>query len=65
MRRGPAAASGDSELSRATLKGLTGVEMLIGGFGDDSRRAGFDETTFQTAAERKLRLAGIHVFKDE
>ncbi len=65
MRRGPAAASGDSELSRATLKGLTGVEMLIGGFGDDSRRAGFDETAFQTAAELKLRLAGINVFTDE
>jgi len=61
---GPSAAS-DGESSRATLKGLAGVNVLVEDFGDDDRRAGFDERTFQTAAELKLRLAGIKVLTED
>ena len=57
---GPSAAN-DGESSRATLKGLAGVNVLVEDFDDDDRRAGFDEKAFQTAAELKLRLAGIKV----
>ena len=59
-------AAGDNEYSRATLKGLAGVRVVVEDFHDNARRAGFDKQKFQTAAELKLRLAGIKVLtRDE
>ena len=44
-----------------TLKGISGMWVLVEGFGEDDKRAGFNEQTFQTDVELKLRLAGIKV----
>lgn len=46
---------------RATLKGLTGVRVVVEVFEEKAKRAGFDERTFQTDVEPKLRMAGIEV----
>ena len=55
----------DSELSRATLEGLTGVYVLVEGFEEVAKRAGFDKRTFQTDVELELRTAGIKVLSRE
>jgi hypothetical protein len=55
----------DTELSRATLKGLTGVHVVVGTFDEARKRAGFDARTFQTNVELKLRGAGIKVLSKE
>ncbi len=44
-----------------TLKGVSGVYVLVESFDEDAQRAGFDKQTFQTDVELKLRLAGIKV----
>jgi len=51
----------DSEGSRATLKGLRGVSVTVEEFQEAAKRAGFDERTFQTDIELRLRMAGIKV----
>ncbi len=51
----------DDVLSRATLEGLPGVFLLVEGFDEEDRRAGFNRETFQADAEVKLRRAGIRV----
>ncbi len=44
-----------------TLKGISGVYVLVESFGEDEKRAGFNKQNFQTDVELKLRLAGIKV----
>ena len=51
-------------LDRATLKGLTGVYVVVEDFDDQETRAGFDKRTFQTDVELKLGLAGIKVLSE-
>ena len=52
-------AEGDDETARATLKGLSGVELQVEVQGEGASGAGFNKKSFQTDAELKLRLAGI------
>ena len=58
------APAADGPLDRVTLKGLTGVSVTVETFSKQAKRAGFDERTFQTDAELKLRMAGIHVLSE-
>ncbi len=67
---GPEATAVDNEMTRATLKGLPGVYVSRGVclgriFSEQDKVAGFDERTFQTDVELKLRLAGIKVLTEE
>ena len=55
----------DSELSRATLKGLSGVYVGVEYFDEHNKAADFDKRTFQTDVELKLRLTGIKVLAEE
>lgn len=55
----------DNESTRATLKGLAGVRVLVEDFDEVRKRAGFDARTFQTDVESKLRMAGIKVLSRE
>ena len=56
------AAQGFDDLSsRATLKGLRDVHVVVEEFTDHEKAAGFDKRTLQTDVELKLRLAGIKV----
>ena len=52
---------GDGIFQRASLKGISGVRVLVEGFNESAKSAGFDARTFQTDMELKLRLAGIKV----
>ena len=61
MAMGRPVMGGDSEFERATLKGISGVQVLVEGFNESAKSAGFDIRTFQTDMELKLRLAGIKV----
>lgn len=45
-----------------SLKGLSGVRVVVEEFRRAAEDAGFDTMTFQTDVELKLRLAGIRVF---
>ena len=58
------APAADGPTDRATLKGLTGVSVTVEPFSEQAKRAGFDERSFQTDAELKLRVAGIHVLSE-
>ncbi len=53
------------QLARAdthdTLKGISEVYVLVESFNENAERARFNEQTFQTDVELKLRLAGIKV----
>jgi len=60
-----AALGGDHPGTRATLKGLLGVAVLVEDLSEGAKRAGFDRSTFQTDAELKLRMAGIKVLSEE
>jgi len=52
----------DSEIERASLRGLKGVSVLIDEMSSPAAKgAGLDEVTFRTDVELKLRLAGIRV----
>ena len=51
----------DTEYSRATLKGIEGMQVLVEDFTEGEKNAGFDSRIFQTDVELKLRLAGIKV----
>ena len=55
----------DSEHTRASLKGISGVQVLVEGFDENDKNAGFDTRIFQTAMELKLRLAGIQVLTEK
>ena len=55
----------DDADSRESLKDLSGVYVLMEGFPDGGKRAGFDRRTFQTDMELKFRMAGIKVLSKE
>jgi hypothetical protein len=57
--------AGDSEFSRKSLRGLSGVHVLVENLTDDAKRVGLDTDTIQTDVELKLRLAGITVLTSE
>lgn len=48
--------------SRATLRGLSGVEIIIEDLGEEATRVGLSKSQLQTDVEDKLRQAGIPVF---
>ena len=62
---GRSAMAFDDESTRATLKGLPGVWVWVEDFSDDAKRAGFNQQTFQTDVELKLRLAGIKILTEQ
>jgi hypothetical protein len=49
----------DSERTRATLRGVEGVQVLIADVGPDVERAGLTRQQLHTAVEGQLRQAGI------
>jgi len=55
----------DWETNRATLNGLPGVYVVVEKFKEAKKQAGFDESTFQTDVELKLRMAGIKVLSEQ
>jgi len=59
------ARAADDTSGRNTLKGLTGVHVIIDGIREEQKRAGFDQATFQTDVELKLRMAGIKVLTED
>ena len=62
---GQASAAADDTTSRRSLLGLVGVRVAVAEFEQPRKRAGFDQPTFQTDAELKLRVAGIRVLSQE
>ena len=65
LNAGPEIMALDNEMTRATLKGLPGVYVLVEFFSEQDKAAGFDERTFQTDVEVKLRLVGIKALTEE
>ena len=65
LNAGPEIMVLDNEMTRATLKGLPGVYVLVEDFTEQNKAASFDKRTFQTDVELKLRLAGIKVLTEE
>ena len=55
----------DSERTRATLRGIEGVRVVIEGLESEVERAGLTTQQLQTDVELRLRLAGIRVLTDE
>lgn len=55
----------DSEFERATLKGLTGVNVLVEKLHADVEREGLAQSTLRTDVELKLRQAGIRVLTEK
>ena len=55
----PVARSADSEIDRATLKGLTGVFVLVEDLKPPEEAAGLKADDIKSDVEQKLRLAGI------
>ena len=55
----PTAVASDSEIDRASLKGLTGVFVLVEDLNPPEEQAGLKAADIQTDVEEKLRLAGI------
>jgi hypothetical protein len=51
--------AGDSELDRATLRGLQGVEVIVADIKPEGERAGLTRYQLQTDVELQLRQAGI------
>lgn len=55
------AAAQRSEGEKKSLRGLSGVFVLIETVSEDARRQGLDDNLLQTDAELRLRKANIHV----
>jgi hypothetical protein len=55
------AAAGDSEIERETLRGLTGVLVLVETIEAEIQHKGLDQKQLQTDTELRLRGAGIKV----
>src|SRR5438445_108872 len=55
----------DTEATRATLRGLRGVGVLVEPLDPDVERAGLTTLQLQTAVEGQLQKAGIPVFTTE
>ncbi|HXW62876.1 MAG TPA: hypothetical protein VEJ45_09765 [Candidatus Acidoferrales bacterium] len=49
----------------STLKGISGVQVLIEDLSDSAKALGLEKETIQTDVELKLRLAGIHILSEE
>ncbi len=56
--------SQDTVETRASLRGLPGVQVLVEPVGDDAERDGLHRTDLQRDVELKLRLAGIRVLSE-
>jgi hypothetical protein len=59
------AVAGDNDVTRSSLKGLQGVNVLIEELKPTVERAGLTEADIRTDVELKLRLAGITVLSDK
>jgi hypothetical protein len=55
----------DDESSRESLKGLTGVYVVVGDLEPVVEKAGLTKADIQTLAEQELRVAGIPVLSRE
>ncbi|MBI3330423.1 MAG: hypothetical protein HYZ81_27400 [Nitrospinae bacterium] len=55
----------DTNQTRATLRGLTGVHVMVEEISPEIKRAGLTTTQLQTDAELRLRKAGIRVLTQE
>jgi hypothetical protein len=55
----------DTELARETLRGITGVMVVVENVSPDIERAGLTPRQLQTDAELRLRKAGIRVLTRE
>ena len=55
----------EEQLARETLRGLTGVAVLVEDIAPDAERDGLSRNQLQADVERTLRQAGIHVLSDE
>jgi len=53
--------AGDDELDRATLRGLSGIGVLVESLDPEDERAGLTQAQLQTDVELRLRKAGIKV----
>lgn len=56
-----AAVAADTELTRATIKGIEGVYVLIEAIHRDAQKEGLFESTLQTDVELRLRQGGVRV----
>jgi len=61
---GPARAQADTPLSRATLRGLPGVEVIVESLDDNVEREGLHEAEIQADVRLALRLAGIRMLTE-
>jgi hypothetical protein len=59
------AAAGDDEYTRATLRGLKGVYVLVEPLRAETERAGLTKAQIQTDVELRLRKAGIRVLSEK
>lgn len=57
----PTVRADDSGPSRATLKGIMAVRVLVEDLDDDATKTGLTKEAIQTDVELKLRLAGMRV----
>jgi hypothetical protein len=58
-------AQSDDETSRKSLKGLTGVAVVVEDLQPDAEKSGLSGDQIQTDVELRLRLAGIKVLTQE
>ena len=56
---------GAADPEAESLRGLSGVNVLVENLSDSAKRAGLEKNSIQTDVELKLRLAGIKVLTDE
>jgi hypothetical protein len=61
---GPARAQSDTDLSRATLRGVAGVAVVIENLKQDAQLDGLHQADIQADVELELRRAGIRVLTD-
>ena len=61
---GPARAQADTPMSRATLKGLPGVEVIVESFAEDVERDGLHAADVLADTRQALRQAGIRVLTE-
>jgi hypothetical protein len=65
MLSGSRAYGQGSPATANTLKGLSGVQVLIEELNDAAKALGLDTAAIQTDVELKLRMAGLRVLSDE
>jgi hypothetical protein len=61
----PLAQGADSALDRATLRGLTGVRVLVAPLKPEIERHGLTKRQLQTEVERRLHKAGMRVLTEQ